>query len=66
MRNATQVDTVEIATAQSDPAVIAPRRRRDVVLWLAVGWITLVIVCAVLADVLPFVDRYDKRFPRAF
>ena len=42
-----------------------PRQRRQgrLTIWLAGGWLALVLFCAVFADFLPFVRGYAQRFP---
>jgi peptide/nickel transport system permease protein len=55
---------VAVAGAAETPArttVVAgrPRRRRPVGLWLAIGWLSMLTLAAVLADVLPL-QAYDR------
>jgi len=40
-----------------------PRHRRDFVMWLAIGWLSVLTFLAVFADYLPFVDHYTTVFP---
>jgi peptide/nickel transport system permease protein len=53
-------------TGAAAPVVPTIRRRRNVLLWLSIGWIVLVVLAAVLAPVLPL-DHYDAPvgFPRS-
>ncbi|HEX9260644.1 MAG TPA: ABC transporter permease [Acidimicrobiales bacterium] len=40
-----------------------PRGKRQVAMWLAISWLTVLTFLAVFADALPFVDSYTKTFP---
>lgn len=40
-----------------------PKKKFDVALWLAVGWIVLVTLLAVFAGLLPFIKPYDQINP---
>lgn len=47
---------LEVGLAAEDLDVVAGRRRLGIGFWLAVGWLTLIIVLAVLAPLLPLRD----------
>lgn len=52
-----------LAHAPGPAADDKPKRKREVALWLAVGWIALVAFLAVFADALPFVKPYSQITP---
>ncbi|MDE0615322.1 MAG: ABC transporter permease [bacterium] len=53
-------DVVTTAVTGSQPEIALPQRRRNVALWLSVGWLVLVIASAVLAPWLGFLDDPHK------
>jgi peptide/nickel transport system permease protein len=59
--------TIPTPSLDAAPLPITARRKKfRVSFGLSIIWIAIVVFCAVFADVLPFVSRYDKRFPGQF
>src|SRR3712207_2111652 len=69
-------ESAEIEVVETEPGSAAaawatarrrkPKKRFGVGFWLAVAWLVLLVVLAVTADVLPFVDDPEDFDPLAF